>query len=338
MTSFYSGKKVFVAGGAGLCGQAIIPKLVALGAEVTATEWAHRKIAAAYRDKLLTIYRHDLHDNRTWQNLVILRKNIYEGQDIVFWCAAQVGGAKAIRENPSEMIHYNLEMSSRNIRAAAQAGVKRFCYISSSYVYPDLPYPAKETDIDSGDVPYIHYGLGWIKRYMETLLRHYHMTTQMKAAIIRPTAIFGPHDDFNLETCHVVPALIRKFVEGPYPVQLWGNGSEVRQFTFVDDLADAMLAVTENYAVCDPLNVASDKDRCVSDLAMVIHDSVFGLQEMVARSKSIKDHYRFTGEGPTAVQSRLVDTSKAKRLRGIECKTSLRKGIEKTVEWYKGQV
>jgi nucleoside-diphosphate-sugar epimerase len=257
------------------------------------------------------------------------QRSIYDGQEIVFFACAKVGGAKAIRENPSELIQYNLELASRNIKAAAEAGVQKFGYISSSYCYPDLGpnHSCKEEDTALGDVPDIHYGLGWIKRYIETLLRHYHMTTQMRAAIVRPAAIYGPNDDFDLETCHVIPALIRKFLEGPFPVELWGDGNEWRQFTFVDDLADGLLAAVENYAVCQPINIASTEIEQVRYAAAKVRALIYGnVEPKIAQ-------YRFTGKGPTAIASRLINVDKAKRELKIECKTNLDEGLTQTIEW-----
>ena len=317
MTNIYKDAKVFIAGAAGLVGQALVRALVPLGAKITATEFKNRKIDAQYRDEIRILLNWDLTDPR-------YIADSYKEQEIVFWCAAKVGGAKAIRENASEMIHYNLEMSSRNIRAAAEAGVKRFCYLSSSYTYPDLGRPNVEGDTDIGDVPMIHYGLGWIKRYIETLLRHYHMTTQMKAAIVRPAAIYGTHDDFDLETCHAVPALVRKVAERQNPLEVWGDGNEERQYTFADDLAEGLLTVTENFAVAVPINISTTQVSSVADVWRTLCD-IAGLNCLV----------KYLADKPQVIQSRLVDVSLAKRLLGIECKTDLRTGLEKTLEWYK---
>ena len=325
MSDFYQGKKVFIAGAGGLIGQALVRKLVPLGAKVTATEWKARKIDAEYRGRIEIISGIDLNyadhfsDGEKWTT-------IYEGQEIVFWCAARVGGARAIRENPSELIHYNLELAARNIKAAVDAGVERFGFIGSSYSYPDLDRPAKEEDVWTGDVPYIHYGLGWVKRYLETLCRHHHVTSNTKFAIIRPTAYYGPHDDFDLETCHVVPAAIRKVLESDgSPVEIWGDGGDLRQFTFVEDVAEGLLVVTENYCICEPLNICREEATPIIDL--------YGTVMRVAGRETLG--VAFEHNKPTAIRSRISDPSRAKRILGFECKTSLEDGIRKTVEWYR---
>ena len=333
MDNFYEGKKVLIAGGAGLCGQALIGKLDFAGADIVATQWRSRKIDPLMASLIEVVDNIDLRTAPVNQ-----LKDLYSGKDIVFWAAAHVGGAKSIQDNASELIHYNLEMTARNIKAAVDSGVKRFTYISSSYAYPDLPHPAREEDVDIGDVPLVHYGLGWIKRYVETLCRHHHMTSGTKFALVRPTGIYGPHDSFNLETCHALPALIKKFIDGPLPVQVWGNGQEQRQWTYVDDLVDGLLAVTENYCVADAVNIASPEVHTVQDLVELIQAEIAPgrlLPPLLGYSASIENNYGFTGEGPQVIKDRLVDTSKAKRLLGFECKTSLKDGLQKTIDWYK---
>ena len=322
MTNFYKGRKVFIAGGAGLIGQALVRKLVPLGADVTATEWKARKIGPEFRGEIGTIWGGIDLRAAAYSDLI----KLYEGQEIVFWAAAKVGGARAIREKPSDLIHYNLEMAARNIKAAVDAGVERFGFIGSSYSYPDLDRPAKEEDVWTGDVPYIHYGLGWVKRYLETLCRHHHVTSNTKFAIIRPTAYYGPHDDFDLETCHVVPAAIRKVLESDgSPVEIWGDGGDLRQFTFVEDVAEGLLVVTENYCICEPLNICREEATPIIDL--------YGTVMRVAGRETLG--VAFEHNKPTAIRSRISDPSRAKRILGFECKTSLEDGIRKTVEWYR---
>ena len=319
MTNFYKGRKVFIAGGAGLIGQALVRKLVPLGADVTATEWKARKIGPEFRGEIGTILGGIDLRAAAYSDLI----KLYEGQEIVFWAAAKVGGARAIREKPSDLIHYNLEMAARNIKAAVDAGVKRFAFVSSSYCYPDLDRPAREEDIWAGDVPLIHYGLGWVKRYLETLCRHHHMTSNTRFAIARPVALYGPYDDFDLETCHVVPALIRKFADGPYPVEIWGDGSEVRQFTYSEDFVEGLLRIVEDYCVADPVNIAANEQTSVRELA-----------ELIASRTNWPD-INFSGSGARAIGKRVSDVSKAKRRLGFECKMDLAAGLKLTLDWYR---
>ena len=318
--NFYEGKEVLIPGGAGMTGQALIRKLYPLGAKITATEYKSRKIENTYRKEI--DYYPDF-DLRTAKDSEL--RDLYEGIHVVFWAAASVGGASAILNSPSELIQINLEMTSRNLKIASESGVERWAYISSSYAYPDLPYPAKEDDINSGDVPTIHYGLGHLKRYVETLLRHYSMTTQMKAAIIRPTAIYGPFDNFDLTTSHALPALLRKVVEKKFPLEVWGDGSEVRQWTYVDDVVEGLLVATAHYCVAEPLNICTSETRTVKDMA----ETLLGLE-----GHDTTD-IKYLADKPKVINKRLSDPSKAKRLLGVECRTSLKDGLYKTIEWFK---
>lgn len=346
--SFYQDKKVFVAGGAGLIGQSLIRQLVPLGAKVTATEHRQesqldkpRRIDPAFRDKIIVIenadfmtpYRSSCFGGET---------EIYRGYDFVFWAAAKVGGAKAIKEKPMELLHYNLELASRNIKAAVDAKVERFCYVSSSYVYPDFDMPAIEGDIALGDVPRVHYGLGWIKRFMEKLCMSHQLTSETRFAIVRPTAIYGPHDNFDLETCHVIPALIRKIVEGQNPLEVWGDGSEQRQFTYVDDLVRGMLLATANYACAEPINIATatvstvnDVWRTLFDIEGLTHDCYDPVTGFFPPPRENLRGVFYRGDKPRAIDKRLVNCNLAAFRLGYECKTSLKDGLRQTVDWYR---
>lgn len=338
MSNFYKGKKVFIAGGAGLLGQSLVRHLVPLGAEVTATEYKSRKIDPEWREKISYAPNVDL--NHEFQHI------LYRKQDIVFWTAAKVGGAKSIREDPMGLVHYNLELAARNVQAAVNAGVERFCYVSSSYVYPEMDTPNIEKDTDHLDVPLQHYGLGWIKRFIEKLCKAHQLTSKTRFALVRPTAIYGPHDNFDLETCHVVPALIRKVAEGQNPLEVWGDGSEERQFCYVDDLVQGLLLATEHYAVADSVNIAPSQVSCINDvwkalfaLQGLVHDSwdssnvLSGWSVSADRLRTVK----YLGDKPKVISRRVVNTDKCKSLLGYECKTDLKTGLANTLEWYKAQ-
>lgn len=344
MANFYEGKKVFIAGGAGLIGQSLIRALVPLGAKIATTEYHNRKIDPIYRIQCEHIFTCDL-NNRDWQ------KEMYQAGDIVFWCAARVGGAKSIKDDPMGLVHYNLELAHRNIQAAVAAEVERFCYVSSSYVYPDClsdpNRPNVESDTDFADVPLQHYGLGWIKRFMEKLCKAHQLASKTKFALVRPTAVFGPYDNFDLETCHVVPALIRKVAEGQSPLEVWGDGSEQRQFCYVDDLVQGLLLATENYAVAEPINVAPRQVSCVNDvwktlfqIAGIVEQPQFSVDNSSTWNlrELGNDYYRpvkYLGDKPRVISRRVVNTDKCKSLLGYECKTDLKTGLAKTLEWYK---
>ncbi len=311
--SFWQGRNVIITGGAGLLGSALIPVLLEAGAKVTATTFRSRFIAPKYWD--------DVEERQI--DLMEVPEGFYDGFTDVFWGAADCAGVKSVVERPSEMIHYNLELSSKNIYSAVKSGVDRFVYMSSSYTYPDSMLPSVDDETWDGDVPVVHYGLGWIKRYMETLCRHHHLTSSTKFVLARPVAYFGPHDIFDLDRCHVVPALIRKAVEKWEPFEVWGDGTTERQYTFVKDIAEALVLMAERYAVCQPLNVASPKVHTVAELAQAVLD-------VTGHNVPIK----YTGDRSGVINRRVSDVSKLKRLLGYECKTELRVALAETAEWY----
>lgn len=332
--SFYEGKKVLIAGGAGLIGQALIRALVPLGADVTATEFRARRIAREWRDAVRVINGLDLNrpkwaSNDYWA-AALKRTNLYDGFDIVFWAAAKVGGAKMIRENPMELVHYNLELAARNVQAAVEARVSRFCYLSSSYVYHETPIANIERDTGDFDVPIQHYGLGWIKRFMEKLCRAHHLTGSTEFALVRPAAIYGPYDNFDLETCHVIPALIRKVAEGQNPLEVWGDGSEERQFTFVDDLVEGLLIATERFGVAQPINIATPHVSTVNNVWQALF-RITGVQP------DWTNLVKYLGDRPRVVNRRVIDVSNCRNLLGYTCSTSLEDGLRKTLEWYRSQ-
>jgi GDP-L-fucose synthase len=314
MSNFWDGRNVIITGGAGLLGSALIPVLLNAGAKVTATTFRSRHIAAKYWDVV----------EERQVDLMDVPSGFYDGFTDVFWGAADCAGVKSVVERPSEMIHYNLELSSKNIYAAVKSGVDRFTYMSSSYTYEDSSLPSVDNETWVGDVPVVHYGLGWIKRYMETLCRHHHMTSKTKFVLARPVAYFGPHDTFDLEKCHVVPALIRKAAEKREPFEVWGDGTTERQYTFVRDVAEALILMAERYAVCQPLNVASPKVHTVAELAQTV-------LEVAGHDVPIK----FTGDRSGVINRRVSDVSKLKRLLGYECQTSLAEGVRLTMDWYR---
>jgi GDP-L-fucose synthase len=316
MGSWWDGRRVLILGAGGLVGQAVTRELALTDAILTGTEHVNGRVDPALWNRI---------EIRP-EDLQVPSCDLYEDQEIVVYGTGKVGGAQSIFENPSELIHYNLEMFSKNIYAAAKAGVQRLIFISSSYTYSDSDTPNKEEEYWSGDVPLVHYGLGWVKRYMETLCRHHHLTSGMKVGIVRPVAYYGPYDNFDLNSSHVVPALIRKAVEKQTPFDVWGDGSTARQFTFVQDIAKAILLVAEHYCVCDPVNIASPATHTVAELAQVILD-VAGHDVPIS----------FTGDRSNVINRRVSDVSKIKKLLGYECQTSLIEGIKATIDWYRAR-
>ncbi len=312
---FYKGKNVLVAGGAGLVGQSLIPKLLEQGAYVRATQYKSRRLELKHKN--LEVVPCDLlnpADSRA----------AFKGMDIVFLTAAKVRGAKGIKEEASSLILYNLELHSRLIALAAESGAERCALISSSYVYPDTGRANTEDEAFAGD-PYIptNYGIGWMLRYLETLCKHFHMTTKTRYAIIRPTAYYGPHDNFNLGECHVVPAFIVKAVQRMNPFEVWGKGEEIRSFTHVDDLTEGLMLTVEKYAEAEGINICSKESYPVKKVL-----------ETVLELVGFQPELRFDATKPVMIPVRVSDPAKARAVLGWESRMGLREGLKQTIDWY----
>lgn len=312
---FYKGKNVLIAGGAGMIGQSLTAKLLELGAHVRATQYESRKITAVHKN--LEVVRCDLRDAAE-------AEKVFSDMDMVFLSAAKVGGAKLIKEDPSSLIMYNLDLHSRLIALAAKRKLERCSFVSSSYVYPDTGKPNVEREGFEGNpwMP-VNYGLGWIKRYLETLCKHFHMTSQTSYSIVRPTAIYGPHDKFDLENSHVIPALIMKAVSRMDPFEVWGNGEDVRSFTYVSDLADGVLMTTEKYAVAEALNICPREMHTVKDAVRLILECL-----------DFKPRVVFNSSKPSVIPFKVSDPSRAREIIGWEARVSFREGLKRTIEWY----
>jgi GDP-L-fucose synthase len=313
---YYKGKNVLVAGGSGMTGQSLIRKLLDQGATVRATQYKSRKITFAHKN--LRVVQCDLRNDEQAQA-------VFRDMDIVFLCAAKVGGAKLIKEDPSSLIVYNLDLHAKLMYYAAQAKLEKCAFISSSYVYPDTGQPNVEGEGFQGD-PWkpLNYGLGWIKRYLETLCKHFHMTSSTKFAIVRPANIYGPYDNFNIEECHVIPALIVKAMNRMDPFEVWGNGEDIRCFTYVDDLADGLMLAVERYAVAEAVNICTKESYTVKDAVRFILESLDFHPKVV-----------FSTDKPSMIPYKVSDPSLAKKILGWEAKVGFREGLKHTLNWYR---
>lgn len=316
---FYKGKNVLVAGGAGLMGQSLIRKLLDQGAFVRATQFQNRKITL--RHKNLEVMSCDLRNEDQ-------ARSVFKDMDIVFLTAAEVAGAKLIKEDPSRLIMYSLELRAKQIYLAANMGVQRCGFISSSYVYPHTGKPNKEEEGFQADpwIP-VNYGLGWVERYLETLCRHFQMTTRTQYSIIRPTAIYGPHDRFDPDHAHVIPALIVRTVDRQDPFEIWGTGDDVRCFTYVDDVVEGLLLSTEKNATSEALNICTRQTHTVNDVIRILFETL-----------EFHPRVNLRTDKPSLIPYKVSDPSRAKKLLGWEAKTSLEEGIKRTVNWYRENV
>ncbi len=310
----YINKKIYIAGHTGMVGSAV------------KKEFKH----SGYNNLLL----------KNYPGLNLIRQSevddFFESEkpEIVIMAAAKVGGILANNTYRADFIYDNLMIEANVINAAYKNNVEKLIFLGSSCIYPKMaPQPLKEESILSGyleitNEPYAIAKIAGIK-LCENFYRQYGCNFYS----VMPTNLYGPHDNFNLETSHVLPAFIRKFHEAKVnnheSVTIWGSGKPMREFLYVEDLADAILFLTENIDAYDlyekdisHINIGSGKDITIDDLAKLIAEIV-GFE-----GKIIHDETK-----PDGTPRKLMDVSRINQL-GWKYKTELREGLTKTYKWF----
>lgn len=310
--------KVAVAGASGLMGMHFVEALVERGASVRAI--IHRTPLPAFGDRIAETVTADLCDADSC-------RAAFRGMDAVVLGAAFVAGAKIAIENPMMVVTENLIVAARMLEAAVQEGVSRVLLISSSTTYPHCDRPIREDEWAEPPVS-IYQGIGNVKRFQETLANFYHDRYGLKVAIIRSAPAYGAFDHFDPDRCHVIPALIRRALEGGSPFPVWGDGNDVRNFVHAADVARAGLLALEHKADADPLNVAGSEVITTGDLARLI-------LRLVGRGDT---EVVFDPSKPSTIPYRVLDTGKIERVLGFKPAISLEEGLARTIAWYKAQV
>jgi GDP-L-fucose synthase len=306
-----------VAGGAGLVGSSLIKQLLDAGAYVVATEYQNRKIKTIHDN--LSVLQMDLNDI---QHVKSILKN---GIDYMFLAAAKVGGAKSILNSPIELVSHNLPLHYNLLKTAFDTKIDKVAFISSSYIYPDTGRPNVESEgfIGNPQIP-TNYGLGWVKRYLETVCKFFSLHGKTKFLVARPTSIIGPNDSFDLESCHAVPALIRKVVEKQNPLNIWGDGSQIRCHTYVDDFVEGLMLLVEKRSEFGAFNICTSEESSITDVV-----------NLLLKIENFNPDVIYQKDKPTVCQYKASDPSLAFRELGWKAKTSLEEGLRKTVAWYK---
>ena len=316
----FKNSKVLIAGGAGFVATNLALKLLELEANVAVT--LHNK-PAAIEDDRITYIQCDLTSAQDCERAV-------KGAEYVFMCAANTSGAAVMEKTPLVHVTPNVIMNTLMLEAAYSAGVKKFLFISSNTVYPNVDHPVKEEEMLSGELFEKYFCVAWMKRFTEILCQMYaeKIRKPMKTVVVRPANIFGPYDDFEWETSHVVPALIRKVVERHDPIEVWGDGSDIKDLIYIDDFVAGMLLAMEKIDGFDPVNIATGRPCSIKQVL-----------ETILKVDGYTDaKIAFDTSKPTMIPKRLIDATKAEKLLGFRAKTSLEEGLEKTVRWYREKV
>lgn len=301
--------KIYVAGHRGLAGSAICRKLMAEG---------YGNIITKTHNEL------DLTRQLDVESFFKLEKPEY-----VFLSAAKVGGILANSTYPAEFIYSNIMVQSNIIHSSYLNGIKKLVFLGSSCIYPrDCPQPMKEEHLLSGyleptNEPYAVAKIAGIR-----MCQSYNRQYGTNYVSVMPTNLYGQGDNFDLNTGHVLPALLRRFHEAKIrnenKVKVWGTGSPLREFLYVDDLADALIFVMKNYDKKEIINIGVGKGISIRDLAVLIKDIV-----------GFRGRIEFDPKKPDGTPLKVLDVTKMSSL-GWDSNTLLKDGIKRTYEWYSG--
>ena len=301
--------KILLTGGAGFLGSHIVENLV--------------EKRGVSRDNIVIPRSRDL-DLRIWENC---RRTVADS-DLVIHLAARVGGIGFNQRNPGPLFYDNIIMGAQLIEAARHAGVKKFVQIGTVCSYPKYtPAPFKEESLWDGYPEETNAPYGIAKKALLVMAQAYRQQYNMNIIYLVPVNLYGPKDNFDLYNSHVIPALIRKFVEavkrGDKEVVVWGTGNSSREFLYVEDAAEGIITAAEKYDKADPVNLGTGTEITIKELV-----------KLVARLTDFKGAIVWDTTKPDGQPRRCLDTSRAEKELGFKAKTDLITGLKRTIKWY----
>ena len=310
---FYKDKKVVVTGGSGFVGTNFLLELLKRDADITThTHIRHMEIED---DRIRVVENIDLFKLDDCIKLL-------EGADYVIHCGGYITNPSEVRTNIQVLLH-NINSTANVLEASAKCGLKGFLDINSSTGYPDRRYPITEDEYWEDEPHEAYFGYGWMRRYREKLMEFVSGFSGLKIALSRGTAMYGPHDNFNPKTCHVIPALINRVLSGEDPFVVWGTPDVVRDFLYVRDVIDGALLVLEKGESMRPYNLGAGTAVTVGDIV-----------DAVLRATGKSPEVVYDETKPTTIPFRMVSTERIRTELGFEPKWTFEEGIKKTVDWY----
>jgi len=248
--------------------------------------------------------------------------------DVILHLAAHVGGIGANREHPAEFFYDNLMMGVQLMHQAWKRGVKKFVAVGTVCAYPKFtPVPFNEDAIWNGYPEETNAPYGLAKKMLLVQAQAYRKQYGFNAIYLLPVNLYGPRDNFDLNTSHVIPAIIRKVLEakaaGNEDVTLWGDGSPTREFLYVEDAAEGILLAAERYNGDEPVNLGSGHEISIKDLA-----------ETIGRLAGFEGSFVWDTSKPNGQPRRALDTTRAERYFGFKAQTNFEEGLRRTIDWY----
>ena len=308
--SFWRNKRILVTGEAGFLGSFVAEKLV--------------KARGIDPQQILAPHSQDC-DLRLWDNC----NKVTKGVDLVIHLAARVGGIGFNRENPATLFYDNAIMGIQLMEAARINGVKKFVALGTICAYPKFtPVPFREKDLWNGYPEETNAPYGLAKKMLLVQAQAYRQQYGFNAVYLLPVNLYGPRDNFDPNSSHVVPALIQKCLEAigqrEDHITVWGTGEATREFLYVEDAAEAILMAAEKYDKPAPVNVGAGFEISIKDLAALI-----------GKITGFKGTIVWDCTKPDGQPRRMLDTTRAEKEFGFKAKTNLEEGLKKTVVWYK---
>jgi GDP-L-fucose synthase len=319
---FFRGRIVAITGGTGFIGSHVVEQLLRLGAKPIVLSRTNNIKFLRNCQSEIEIRECDLESNgSTFKTL--------EGASAVLNLAAKVAGLEYNQKHSASIFHQNMQIFLNVIKAAQLQRVERFLVTSSACVYPrECKIPTPEEEGFFSEPEPTNSGYGWAKRMQEYLGAQYAREFGLSVSIARPYNAYGPRDNFDTSSSHVIPALIRKAFETTDGfLNVWGDGSHSRSFLYVDDFARGLLEVAARYPMADPVNLGTPEETTIRDLATHIANIVSEIRGLAIRP-------RFEPTGLTGQPRRCCDVSKAVRVLGFRPKIGLIEGLKRTVEWF----